>query len=177
MKTPPLGFTLVELLISLTILALMIGAGLPGLQGFVANNKADNQYRQLFTLLQFARSQSVHYREPVVVCPSLNEQDCINNWQYELLVFVDKNNNKIFDEDDLLLKKVDKTEKKSARIVNAFPTSRHLSFNYNGRSGNQNGRLTYCVNSKKLYANQIIIAKSGRIRKGDKKDALTKCSA
>lgn len=170
------GFTLIELIVALTIVAIIVGAGIPSLSILLANSKADNGYRQLFTLLQFARSQSVFYRQQVVICPSTNQKNCNKNWQNELIVFVDSNRNKKYDAEDILLQTYEKAEDNIKRIVTAFGSTKHLSFNYDGSSGSQNGRLTYCVTSgKETYARQIIISKTGRAREGEEANALLKC--
>jgi len=176
MKQRPLGFTLLDLLTGLAILSILIGAAIPGLNTFVANNKANAAYQQLFTLLQYARSESVFYRQQVVICPTINDQDCDKDWKNELILFVDENRNKKYDDSDILLQRYEETENNSQRIVTAFGSTRYLSFNYDGSSGSQNGRLTYCLASgKQTYARQMIISKTGRIRKTSEQDALKKC--
>lgn len=177
MKTPHLGYTLFELIISLAITSILIVTGIPSLNVILANNKADNAYYQLFSLIQFARGQSVAYRQQVLICPTKDDENCSKDWGQKLMVFVDIDDNETFDNNDILLRHFDKADEKSKRLLHISGSKRYLRFKPDGSTGNQNGRLSYCsADSKKMYARQIIIYMTGRIRKADEDSALKKCS-
>lgn len=177
MKMFSYGFTLIELLMSLAILSLTISIGLPQLNTLLAHQTANTEYRALFSLLQYSRSQSVFYSSQVIVCPSINQIDCINDWSAPLIVFVDRDHNETLNEADTLLRVSSGTSHHSTWRFNAFPRSPYLRFNYDGSYNGSNGRLSYCIkNGESVYTRQIIIAKSGRARRGDDADALKRCA-
>jgi hypothetical protein len=61
---------------------------------------------------------------------------------------------------------------------NASGSRRYLRFKADGSTGNQNGRLSYCLHKgEKLYAKQIIITMAGRGRCGSNDAAIEKCNA
>ena len=116
------------------------------------------------------------YNDQVIVCPSSNKAACVNNWNLPLIIFVDNNHNEIFDDNDILLRTHSKADDNTQWLFSAFPNNRYLSFNYDGSFNGNNGRLSYCVTQgKAVYSRQIIIAKTGRARRGDDDDALKKC--
>lgn len=173
-----MGFTLNELIISLAIFAMISSTGISGLLSFIANQKAESGYYRLFTLLQFARSESVIHHRQVIVCPTNDDKNCSKDWNENLMVFVDENHNESYDDKDVLLQTLAATENRDKRLLSAFGSTRYIRFNFDGSSGSNNGRLTYCVvRGTTTYARQLIIAKTGRIRKGESTDAMAKCSA
>jgi len=86
------GFTLVELMFVITLVAVIMGFGLPNLQDFVRNSRMSSSANDIISDFNFARSEAVKRRVPVTLCKSEDGAACddddtdpFNRW----LVFVD----------------------------------------------------------------------------------------
>lgn len=97
------GQTLIELLISMTILALLVGMAVPTLGRLIDNHRAKTTIYTLNSLLQRARQEAVGRGDYVTVCPSEDLQHCDKNWNGPLMVFTDSNRSETLDAGEQLL--------------------------------------------------------------------------
>ena len=68
------GFSLYELLMTLTLVALVVGLGLPSFSGLVARNRMHTDINALFHAIHLARKESVMRHKVVSICPSPDGQ-------------------------------------------------------------------------------------------------------
>jgi type IV fimbrial biogenesis protein FimT len=66
------GFTLVELLVVMTISAILIAAAVPSFVWFIATNRVSDSTNTLLAGLQMARSEAIRRNLVVVACRSLD---------------------------------------------------------------------------------------------------------
>ncbi|MBV1790123.1 GspH/FimT family pseudopilin [Marinobacterium sp. D7] len=62
------GFTLLELMVSLAILAILLGIGIPSFQSFIQNSQLNASKEGLESALYLARSEAVTRRSSITVC-------------------------------------------------------------------------------------------------------------
>lgn len=87
---PNRGFTLIELMVTIGILAILLAAVAPSFRGLLLDNQAAAQADALVTSLMFARSEAIKRNVPVVMCRSSSGTDCAgSNWASGWIVFVD----------------------------------------------------------------------------------------
>ena len=67
---PQGGFTLVELLVTVTVAAILLGYGVPGFRDLIRNSRASAAANEIVTALQYARSEAVRRGAAVDVCRS-----------------------------------------------------------------------------------------------------------
>ncbi|WP_018144616.1 GspH/FimT family pseudopilin [Thioalkalivibrio sp. AKL6] len=70
--TRPLGFTLIELMITLAVLVILATIAVPGFQNLVENNRTTTQTNELVTALNSARSEAIKQGVEVSVTASGN---------------------------------------------------------------------------------------------------------
>lgn len=77
-----LGFTLIELMITLALAAIILSLGIPSFRNVIQNNRAATQSNELVAALGLARSEAVRRGANVRLCPSTNQATCTggNNW-------------------------------------------------------------------------------------------------
>ena len=63
------GLTLLETLLTLSLVAVLLGIGLPTFQDQLADGRARAAAEQLLAAAQFARGTAQRLRRPVVLCP------------------------------------------------------------------------------------------------------------
>lgn len=83
------GFTLLELMIAVAVMAILLTAALPNFRTALQNNRLTSQANELITAMQFARSEALKRGFPVELCSSSNGTDCGGNWNQGWLVYVD----------------------------------------------------------------------------------------
>lgn len=89
------GFTLLELMITVSVAAILLAVGIPGLQEFVRNNRRATELNNLVSTLQVARSEAVARNQRIGICPSTAPASatatCSGNttWETGWIVFVD----------------------------------------------------------------------------------------
>ena len=66
------GFTLVELLVVMTISAILIAAAVPAFQWTIARNRISDATNQLLSHLEYARMEASRRNNAVSICRSLN---------------------------------------------------------------------------------------------------------
>jgi type IV fimbrial biogenesis protein FimT len=64
------GFTLVEILVVLSILGIMMGIGIPSFRTFIGNQRAKSVGYELVTSLMLARSEAIKRNADVAISPS-----------------------------------------------------------------------------------------------------------
>lgn len=69
------GFSLVELMITLAVAAILLAAGVPGFQAVVNGNRLAGAANELMAGLQTARMEAIRRNRRVAVCASANAED------------------------------------------------------------------------------------------------------
>ena len=75
-----LGFTLIELMVTVSVLALLLGIGVPSFRATIQGNRVTAVSNDLVAALQFARSEAVRRGENVTLCSSNDQVTCSGGW-------------------------------------------------------------------------------------------------
>lgn len=103
------GFTLIELMVAIAVMAVVLVAGVPGFQALVNGNRLAASSNEMLANLQTARMEAIRLNRRVVVCASANANagtsaSCasasIDGW----ITFVDKDRSNAFNAGDTLLR-------------------------------------------------------------------------
>lgn len=98
------GFTLVELLVTLTVLVILLSLAVPSFSETLRQWRRDSATKALTAHLQLARAEAIKTSRKVELCPSSNGTSCAdsNDWKNGWLVFVDLNGNDALDDGELI---------------------------------------------------------------------------
>jgi type IV fimbrial biogenesis protein FimT len=85
------GFTMVELLITLTVFAILLAIAIPSFQGLIASTRVTNGTNELLAALAQTRSEAIRRGLRVTMCMSANGLQCTNagNWDQGWIIFTD----------------------------------------------------------------------------------------
>ena len=88
------GFTLVELVVTLTVAAILVTMAVPSFTTMIKDNRQSTQLNDLITTLIFARSEAINRNARITVCKSADGASCAgsNGWDQGWIAFVDSNN-------------------------------------------------------------------------------------
>ena len=95
MKPKNSGFTLIELMFTIVVLAVLLGIGVPNFRDFIRNSRMTAAANDLLADLNLARSEAVKRRVAVTLCKSDDGATCDDDEDTEFrrwIVFVDDAN-------------------------------------------------------------------------------------
>lgn len=72
----PAGFTLLELVITVAVLAIALGIAIPSFQGITNRNRLTSVANEVVAAMQLTRMEAIRRNQRVVMCPSTNGTTC-----------------------------------------------------------------------------------------------------
>lgn len=85
------GFSLIELMVTIALLTIFVGIGIPNFVGMVNNNRSVALANEFMASLNSARAEAIKRGKKVSVCPSSNGSSCATaaDWPSGWIVFID----------------------------------------------------------------------------------------
>ena len=159
------GFTLVEALLTTVLTVLVLGLGVPALQGLWARNALVTEVNGLITALHHARSSALTRGAKAIVCPSPDGRMCVGggDWSQGYLLFVDLDHDESPGPNDLFLWYSQSSKARQVQIRSSLNRPK-VVYRYDGSSPGTNLTLTFCALSGATPPRAVILNNSGRPR-------------
>lgn len=154
------GFTLIQLMIYTTVLAILCGIGVPALQQTLVQMRADALRMQLVTVLNNARNTAISRRMRIDACATHDGRTCSKDWARGWLIYPGR-----LKSDD---RPLDQTPLRAVRVEYRGITAPHtggratVQFRPDGRMAGLNQTIRICVRGVARKAVKVNIA--GRVR-------------
>ncbi len=166
------GFTLIELVITLAIVAILVGVVAPSFSSFMQQSRLSSQMNNLVASIHMARAEAATRRMIVTMCASSDGATCnTQNWEAGWIIFTDdtNNGNGILDGADELVRYQEALEGGNTLRETGFnfPANGRIIFNTNGfllATAPDSGTLTLCDSRGVSDAKAIVINISGTSR-------------
>jgi type IV fimbrial biogenesis protein FimT len=158
------GFTVMELMVTLAIAAVLLSLAVPSYQAFSNRQRMKAAVVSLQQDLLAARSQAVYLRGMVVVCPGHPQGGCSggNDWSEGWIVFEDRNNDRQYQAEEPLLRR---GQGITGVAVHAPASRSELRFFPDGSTPGSNGSIGFCGRGGPEHARRLVISNIGRIRR------------
>jgi type IV fimbrial biogenesis protein FimT len=168
---PQRGFTLVELLVAITVTAVLLLVAGPKLSDFAKSVKLTAASNTLLAHFHIARSEAIKRDRRVVLCKSADGMSCATTggWEQGWIVFVDANSDGMRESAEAVILREERLSN-SLRLTGNLNVVRYVSFAPTGATklaggGFQAGTLTLCTYSLEAgEARQIVLNAVGRPR-------------
>lgn len=95
------GFTLVELVVTLSLVALLAGLAQTSWTQLLVSNRHRDLTQDIQRMFATARSHAIHSKTLTTICPLSPERRCTDDWTLPVAVFPDRNNDKRPDNDHI----------------------------------------------------------------------------
>ena len=158
------GYTLLELLFSLSLLALLVSLGLSRVPGSQARAESKAFHSTVTRSLAMARSQAVASNERITICGTRDGVNCERNWVHsvQILVFADRDRNRRYSPGDLLHRQVLLPLNHGNAYWRGSAGRKYQRFTANGRAL-EFGRYTYCpLSGEGKELRQLVVNRVGR---------------
>lgn len=177
------GFTLVELMVVLAVVAILLGVAGPYFTEYIKNNRISGQSNSFHSALMLARSEALARITRVTACSSSNGTSCASGgWEQGWIVFVDSDNDAVVDGGETILR-VDQVLTGGNTLRGESSVASYVSYVGDGSTmttggGIQAGTLVVCDDRGFTSdARAIIISATGRARVTDATDSsLSSCT-
>jgi type IV fimbrial biogenesis protein FimT len=171
------GFSLIEVIVTMAIAAIVLTLGVPSFQSFIQNNRQSTAISELATSLQLARNSAISRRVRVTVCKSADGLSCTadgnaSDWSQGWIVFADPNNRDTVDVGEDILRAHGALDG-TARISGNRAVVNRIAFKPQGLADGSVGTLTYCDNRGDASASALIISFGGQVRNSNAGDSLS----
>lgn len=84
------GFTLIEVMVVIALIAIMLTMAVPSFTTMVMNNRLSTQANSLVIAVNLARSEAIKRNRNVVLCRSANGTSCAaGGWEQGWIIYVD----------------------------------------------------------------------------------------
>ena len=157
------GFTALELLVTMVIVAILLSAGVPAFKNYSWNLRMKTAQDSLQTDLVLARRQAINLNTQTVTCPSQTPGTCsgTTDWHNGWIVFADLNTDRQRQTGEPLLK-----QSSAVEFVNIIsPASRtYVRFYPNGSAPGSNMTIRFCDDRGAPFAGKLSVSNSGRIK-------------
>lgn len=162
------GITLVELIFTLAIAAIVLTVAIPSLSSLIDDIQMTSTLNKFVGNLHFARNEAIKQYQKIVLCSSSNGTDCDNSneWHRGLMIFVDSGDT---------LNSRDNGEEILRALI---PFSEQISITSNnqgilwflptGTSNRSNATITFCHQSSHIEPRAVVISNT-RTRISDDK--------
>jgi type IV fimbrial biogenesis protein FimT len=137
-----MGFTLPEVIITTAILVIACGYATQSWTSLVGKTRHRTILENYHTLFAFARWSAASRRDIVTACPLSEINECVDNWQNPVSVFVDNDKDKKPD-NDVVLRQID-VNLTSFSLRSRTAGRGYFRFNAQGMSEGTMGSLVLC---------------------------------
>ena len=147
------GFSLIELLITIILLAILITLASPDLSAFIRNHVLKSNSSKLFQALTLARTEAILRNEIITVCGTEDFKHCSSTWNRGYIILIENKPDHIPLFSEAFSDPISLQDNGLVKI----------SFTGEGRALSR-GKLAFKTPEKASH--QIVIFDSGRIRLG-----------
>jgi len=153
-----LGFTMIELMITLSIVAILVGLAAPSLRETIMSIRITGQTNDLISDLAVARSEAAKRNVPVIVCTSDNGATCTATaWNLGWLVYPDVN---VSGTQQVATEKALKTrgalEGQNTLTFTCAPTANSVTYRPTGTTGSPSAIFTLCDTRTTVNAGRTV---------------------
>lgn len=183
------AFTLVEMMITIAVLAIVLGIGVPSMSAFIESNRLTSVTNDLLSSLQYARAEAIRQRSRVTICQrAANSDVCENNgsWTNGWLIYLDDNPAATpVANSEGILRIVSNLNANNLIISGGAQATSYVSFSGNGGHVSWSGSpitltLNICSKSSVLNATNrardILINPTGRTQSTKSSNAAANCT-
>jgi type IV fimbrial biogenesis protein FimT len=160
------GYTLVELLTTISVMGVLSAIAIPGTKDIVQNNRRVNLTNNMVYSMHMARSEAVKRNQQITACPSIDGGNCDNtDWSTGWIIFNDIDRDREFsvDSDETIFLHVNGSENIG---ITAETFTTRFTYRPNGRvmgttTAINSGQFTFCDSRGSQEARVVIVNTSG----------------
>jgi len=148
------GFTLIELMTTLSVAAILLTIGIPSFKYVTTANRASGEINGLLGDMQFARGEAIREGQTVTICAATNgAPPCTGttSWQTGWIVFSDTGVPGVFGGNDVLLKS--QKTLSSTDTLTADHAITLVTFSREGFTASLPGAVTFTLHTTPLSPN------------------------
>jgi type IV fimbrial biogenesis protein FimT len=158
------GFSLLELLIVLSIFSILTTIAFANLTPSIAEHQTERKTRDLLKLFNLAKTTAISDSILTTICPIDDGGQCSKNWNlYPIALFLDPNNDRELKNTGALIQILPQTP--NVRLDVAPNWKSYFQYDRLGTSHGSMGNVSICNTGSTLYSSrQLVISLSGRAR-------------
>lgn len=171
MKSKFQGFTLVEMLVTIAVVAVLAGLAVPSFQTLMVSRNLDSVADTLASDFRYTRSEAIKRTTFVSICASSSGTACAGSlWKDGWIVFIDDNGNGAFDAGDAIIR-VQQTMSGIGSIASTNPINDRTTFVFQPSGWSKTASQTFLVASSGnagVPARLVCVSNKGRAAIRDK---------
>lgn len=165
------GFSVIELMIAIAVVAILITVALPSFQQSLRSNRVSTASNELITSLSLARSEALRNPRGAVICSSQDGATCAGDWNDGWIVWIDADGNGLpGGAGDRLLRAIEGNDRLDiTAAAPGGPTfANRILFDNRGRVDNNDARVLTVryaeCNAGDRHQVQINVSRTGQVR-------------